>query len=173
MEIKKTETPAVAGVLLAAPSGEFAERVATLETQNQTLIEENKALKRKGLEDKAREFVEKATAAGRVPAKFVRGLIELVADLQEQNQEINFSETEKKTAAALLMEFIESAPVQVPTKEVGAPAADGTEDETSAEFSESNTKPERLELHKKAKALQRKEKTSFSEALERVTKGGK
>lgn len=167
MEVKKTETPA------AAPTGEFAERVATLETQNATLLEENKTLKRKGLEDKARDFVEKAAQAGRVPAKFVRGLIELVVDLQQQNQEINFSETEKKPAGTLLMEFIESAPVQVPTKEVGTPAVDETQGETSAEFSESNTKPERLELHKKAKALQRKEKISFSEALEKVTKGGK
>jgi hypothetical protein len=84
----------------------------------------------------------------------------------------NFSETEKKPGQVFLMEFLEAQPVQIPTKEVGAPAG-GEAEETPAEYAEGNVDEERLDLHKKALALQKKEKITYPEALGRITKGGK
>ncbi len=154
----------------AGQPGEFAERMTTLESENAALKKENDGLKRAGLAAKAAEFVEKAKVAGRVPAKFARGLVELLVDLQQGGAEINFSESEKKPAAQLLMEFVESAPVQVPTREAGGPG--GEEQAENADFAElDNVDQDRLDVHKKAKALEKKDKIPYADAVRRVMKG--
>ncbi len=163
MEVKKTETPAI------EKPGEFAERVATLETQNASLLEENKTLKRKGIVDSVTNFVE--GLGGKLLPKFKRGVIDLLVDLQEHGQEINFSETEKKPSGAFMMEFLEALPAQVPTKPVGGPAG-GPAGEDDSDFAEVETDPERMDLHKKAKALAAKENIPYAEAVRRAMKGG-
>jgi len=161
----KADTPA------AAQPGEFAERVTALESENATLKKENEALKRGRLETAAREFVEKAAAAGRIPGKFVRGLVEILTDLQQAGAELNFSETEKKPSAQLLMEFLESAPVRVPTRENGAPGGEAQAE--IADFAEvENVDQDRMELHKKARVLEQKEKIPYADAVRRLQKEG-
>jgi hypothetical protein len=171
MEVKKTETPAAAGVMIqAAPIGEFAERVATLETQNAKLLEDNKKLQREKIESSVRNFVE--GLAGKILPKHKRAVTEILMSLQEGGLEINFSEgPEKKPAAQLMRDFLEELPAQIPIK----PSADGAtgKNETSGEFSEVETDPERLDLHNRAKALEAKEKIPYAEAVSRLMKGGK
>ncbi len=163
MEVKKPETPVI------EKPGEFAERVATLETQNRTLLEENKTLKKSAAEKAEASFVEKL--GGKLLPKFKQGIIDLLVNLEAGGLEINFSETEKKPAVQLMRDFLEELPVQVPLKEVGA-GADG-KDGSSGEFADVETDPERLELHNKAKALSVKEKIPYADAVRRLTNGGK
>ena len=66
------------------------------------------------------------------------------------------------------MEFIESVPAQVPTKEVGGPAGDAKKE--SSDFAELETDPERLDLHNRAKALASKENISYADAVRRLQK---
>jgi hypothetical protein len=145
--------------------------VTALEGENVQLRTENATLKKERIAGEVKNFMEKLKPGVLLP-KFARGITELLVDLKAAGQEINFSETEKKPAVDLLMEFIESYPVQIPTKEVGKIA--GVEgDERPAEYAEGTVDEDRLDLHMKAKALQKKEKITYPEALGRITKGGK
>ena len=164
MEKGKPETP------VADKTGEFAERVATLETQNATLTEENKALKRTAIENGVKSFVE--GLGGKILPKHKRGVVEILRSLQEGGLEINFSETEKKPAHQLMRDFLEDLPAQIPTREVGAPAGDGAA--AASDFADvPNVDPERLDLHNKATALSAKEKIPYADAVRRLEKGGK
>jgi len=164
--MKEKDKPETSG---AEKTEDFAEKVTSLETENTKLLTENKALKKKQVEGTVANFMEKL--GGKLLPKFKKGITELLINLEEAGQEINFSETEKKPSATLLMEFLEAQPVQIPTKEVGGPAG-GEGNEGPAEFADVNVDEDRLEIHNKAKALEKKEKIPYADAVRRVMKGG-
>jgi hypothetical protein len=161
---KENEKPATPG---AEKPAEFAE----LQSENAALRQENEALKRGQVEGEVRNFVDKAKADGKLLPKFARGITEILVSLKTAGgPEINFSETEKKPAAELLMNFVESLASQLPLKEVAGNS--GVQDESRSDFADVPTDPERLELHNKANALKEKEKIPYADAVRRVMKGG-
>jgi hypothetical protein len=168
----KMELPNKPVIPGADKPADFAEKVTALEGENVKLRTENETLKKGKVEGEVRNFVEKVKAAGRLLPKFERGITEILVDLKAAGQEINFSETEKKSAYDLLADFVESMPVQVPLKEVGAPQG-GAEDAGGDFVEVDNVDEERLDLHNKAKALAAKENIPYDKAVNRLLKGGK
>jgi hypothetical protein len=167
LEGKKTDTPG------PEKSGDFSEKVTALETENAALRQDNERMKKEKIRNEVLNFVE-GKLKGKVLPKHRFGIIELLVDLKEGSQEINFSEAEKKPAYDLVADFLESIPVQVPLKEVAGGADDKNVGGGSAEFSEvENVDPERLDLHLRAKALEAKEKIPYADAVRRLQKGGK
>jgi len=164
--MKEKDKPETSG---AEKTEDFAEKVTTLTSENDRLRQENETLKKGKIEGEVKNFVESLT--GKLLPKFKQGITEILVDLKGSGLEINFSETVKKPAFETMQDFLESVPVQIPTKEVGAPGT-GEVDGSSEDFAEVETDPDRLELHKKAKAISDKEKIPYADAVRRVMKGG-
>lgn len=112
------------------------------------------------------DFCEAMAEAGKIAPSWLKlGIKEFMESLAG-GEPVEFSEDTKKTPLDWFKEFLEEIPKVVEFKEIATRESDAPE--TDAEFAEVEDQ-ERLDLHKKIKALAAKENISYTEAADRVT----
>lgn len=190
-EPMKTENlPAPPG---AGSGGEFAEATA-LRTENETLKRQLQQAKDKDAErdrqDQERNrqakrqdaitFAAGLKTAGRLLPRHESAVVEALVILQDQDVTIEFAEggkTEQRPIATAVREFLGTLPVVLPTESTTPQSKGGAAaNRGSVEFAAGNVNQERLELHRKALAMQESSKTplSYPDAVRAVikTEGG-